>query len=98
MLRPTLGGMQRLDGPARLIHKVLAVIIRQVLRADDAVKIRFEQFLDEVDLFERVERAWLDDVEHGNQLRGTRRDGQQKVHSALMKVRSNSRSRRRPAR
>lgn len=94
MQQLTLGGMQRLDGPARLIHKVLAVIIRQVLRADDAVKIRFEQLLNEIDLFERVERAWLDDVEYGNQLRGTRRDGQQKVHSALM----NSRSRKRPAR
>ena len=41
--------MERFQGPARLIKKVLAVVIAQVLGPDNAVQVGLQELLDEID-------------------------------------------------
>lgn len=53
------------DSP-HLIDEVLAVIVAELLRADDAVEICLHKLLDEVDLAELVDVGRLEDVEDGD--------------------------------
>lgn len=43
-----VGGVHRLQGAEGLINEVLAVVVRQVLRADNAVHVRLHEFLSAV--------------------------------------------------
>lgn len=46
--RLTVSAVQSLERPAGLVQKVLAVIVREVLCADDAVKIGLHKLLHQV--------------------------------------------------
>ena len=54
---------------ADLIDEVLAVVIAQILRADNSVQIRLHQLLNKINFFEVFERRGLNYVENTDDLR-----------------------------
>lgn len=51
-----------------LVYEVLAMIVAKLLGADDTVKVRLHEFLDEVDLLELLETGRTQDVEDGDDI------------------------------
>ena len=47
-----------------LVYKVLAVVVTELLGTNDAMQIGLHELLDEIDLFEVVERGRAEDVEY----------------------------------
>jgi hypothetical protein len=48
------------------------MVVREVLRADDAMHVRFHEFLDEVDFGKGIVALGLLDIENGNNLPSVR--------------------------
>ena len=61
-----VGGVHSLKCAESLVDKVLAVVVRKLLCADDTVHVRLHKLLDEVDLSKALVVARLLDVEDGN--------------------------------
>jgi hypothetical protein len=53
---------------ANLIHKVLTVIVTEILRPDDSVQVRLHELLDKVNFLKAIERRGLDDVQDADNL------------------------------
>jgi hypothetical protein len=49
-----------------LVYEVLAVIVAELLGADDSVQVGLHELLDEVDLLEIVIGVWSENVEYGD--------------------------------
>lgn len=58
-----IGRVQGFEGSQSLINEVLTVIVAELLRAYDAVEIRFHELLHEVDLLEVGKAGWAQDVQ-----------------------------------
>lgn len=58
-----VGRVHRLEGAQRLVDEVLAVVVRELLCADDAVHVGLHELLDEIDLVKGVVAPGLLDVE-----------------------------------
>jgi len=54
-----IGGVHGLQCAKGLVDEVLAVVIREILGANDAVHIRLHELLDKVDLLEKLIASWL---------------------------------------
>ena len=61
-----VGGVHSLEGAESLVDEVLAVVVRKLLCADDAVHVSLHELLDEVHLGEALVVARLLDVQDGN--------------------------------
>jgi hypothetical protein len=54
--------------PLYLVYKVLTMIVTQILSPDDPVQVGLQQFLDDVDFLELLERFRFTDVKDRDQL------------------------------
>lgn len=75
------------DVQAYLVHKVLAMIVTQILRPDHSMKIRFHQFLDEVHFLKAVKGGRLNDIQDRDDLQeGRMSKGFKALHRGLTHV------------
>ena len=63
-----VGRMHCLEGAEGLVNEVLAVVVGEVLRANDTVHICFHELLDEIDFREGIEAAGFLDFQNGDDL------------------------------
>jgi hypothetical protein len=54
--------------PLYLVDKILTMIVTQILSPDDPVQVGLQEFLNDVDFLEFVERFRFTDVKDRNQL------------------------------
>jgi len=60
-----IGRVHGFERTQSLVDEVLAVVVGELLRADDSVHVSLHELLNEINLCERLQASWLLDVENG---------------------------------